>query len=204
MSSILTDRPVVLASASPRRLMLLRQVGIEPQVIPAEIEEISPRPEMSPQELVAKNSDIKALAVANTLGRRDAWIIGSDTVVAVEDEILGKPKDPMEACRMLRKLSGRWHQVLSGLCVMDAQNGRRACGCSITKVHFMQLSDEDILAYVKTGEPRDKAGSYGMQGMAGLFVDKIEGDYSTVVGMSLPMLRLMMRRLSQNEDPSRA
>ncbi|MBQ6808736.1 MAG: septum formation protein Maf [Firmicutes bacterium] len=200
MTNLLSDRPVILASASPRRLMLLRQIGIEPQVLPAEIKEISPRPDMPPHELVSKNSLIKALAAKKCLGEKDAWIIAADTVVAVEKTVLGKPKNPEEACRMLRLLSGRWHHVLSGLCLMDGLSGKQLCGCAITKVHFSQLSDEEILSYVKTGEPRDKAGSYGMQGQAALFVDRIEGDYSTVVGMSLPLLRKMLQKINQPED----
>ena len=198
--SLLTNRPVILASASPRRLMLLRQVGIEPKVIPAEIQEISPRPEMPPHVLVSKNAEIKALAVAKCVGTTDALIIASDTVVAVDKQILGKPKTPKDACEMLRLLSNRWHNVLSGICLVDAANGKRLCGFSSTKVHFSQLSDEDIIAYVKTGEPRDKAGAYGMQDQAVLFVDRIEGDYSTVVGMSMPMLRFMIRKLSEMQE----
>ena len=199
--SLLTDRAVILASASPRRLMLLRQIGIEPKVIAAEIREKSPRPGMPPAKLVMKNADLKALAVSKCIPQQDGLIIAADTVVALDDQILGKPRGPMEARNMLRSLSGRWHQVFSGLCLLDGVTGKRICGYSTTKVHFVPLTEQEISAYVATGEPRDKAGAYGMQGQGGLFVDRIEGDYTTVVGMSLPLLRMMILKLEEKRDP---
>lgn len=198
--SLLTNRAVVLASASPRRLMLLRQIGIEPRVIAAEIQEIGPRPGMPAGKLVMKNANLKALAVSKCIPKQDEWIIAADTVVALDNQLLGKPKGPEEARRMLRALSGRWHQVFSGLCLLDAQSGRRLSGYSTTKVHFSSLTDQEIAAYIATGEPRDKAGAYGMQGQASLFVDRIEGDYTTVVGLSLPLLRMMFRKLEEKKD----
>lgn len=202
MANLLTDRPVILASASPRRLMLLRQVGINPQVIPVEVQELKPRPRLAAEDLTLQNAKLKALTAKNMVGKTDAWIIAADTVVSINKMILGKPKDTVEACKMLRILSGRWHRVLTGLCLIDAQTGNRISGCSIARVLFENLSDQDILSYVKTGEPKDKAGAYGMQGQGALFVNRIEGDYSTVVGLSLPMLRIMMNKISQPKEES--
>ena len=148
-----------------------------------------------------KNADLKALAVSKCIPQQDGLIIAADTVVALDDQILGKPRGPMEARNMLRSLSGRWHQVFSGLCLLDGVTGKRICGYSTTKVHFVPLTEQEISAYVATGEPRDKAGAYGMQGQGGLFVDRIEGDYTTVVGMSLPLLRMMILKLEEKRDP---
>ena len=196
--NLLTDRPIILASASPRRLELLRQIGVTPQVIPAVVEELSPGSETPPAVLVEKNALRKAMSVARYLGPQNALVIGADTVVAQEGTVLGKPKDPADAERMLGMLSGQWHQVFSGLCVVDGRNGRRVSGCSVTKVHFVEMTADEIAAYVATGDPLDKAGAYGMQSLAALYVDRILGDYSTVVGMSLPLLRIMVRHLTED------
>lgn len=195
--SLLTDRRVILASASPRRLALLAQVGVRPEVIVAAVAEERGLP---PRALVAANAARKAQAVAARLGRCDAWIIGADTVVAQGEVVFGKPCGAAEAARMLAALSGNTHSVFTGQCVVDGSSGRSQTAVSETRVHFETLDETEISAYVATGEPLDKAGAYGMQAQAGLFVRAIEGDYSTVVGLSLPLLRAMLRAFPVGED----
>lgn len=198
--ALLTKRHFVLASASARRLMLLQQVGIAPEVIVAEVAEAEAASGLAPAALVTENARRKAQAVASRLGCCDAWILGADTVVALDGMIFGKPRDAADARRMLQALSGRTHSVFTGQCLVDGESGRSLSQASETRVRFAVLDAEEIDAYVATGEPLDKAGAYGMQAQAGTFVLSIEGDYSTVVGLSLPMLRLMLRALSVAED----
>ena len=134
----------------------------------------------------------KAAAVATTFP--DAVVIGADTIVVVEQEILGKPMDADDAIRMLRLLSGRRHEVASAVAVQRASQGLRLVDSAVTAVWFRELSEAEIAAYVATGEPLDKAGAYGIQGRAALFVDRLEGDYFTVVGLPLARLAALLER----------
>jgi len=134
----------------------------------------------------------KAAAVATTFP--DAVVIGADTIVVVEQEILGKPMDADDAIRMLRLLSGRRHEVASAVAVQWASQGLRLVDSAVTAVWFRELSEAEIAAYVATGEPLDKAGAYGIQGRAALFVDRLEGDYFTVVGLPLARLAALLER----------
>ena len=200
MSSLLTKRPVVLASASPRRLMLLQQVGVTPEVITAEVEEHQQaKPGQTLEELVMANAALKAHAVVKKLTGRDFLIVAADTVVAKDGQIYGKPADKVEAAAMLYSLAGNCHTVYSGLCVIDAKTGRECVDVSETQVWFTNMSKAEIFAYIESGEPMDKAGAYGMQAIGALFVQRIEGDYSTVVGLSLPLLRDMIGRITGEE-----
>ncbi len=175
---------MILASQSPRRRELLRQMGFTDfRVVPAKGEERSPEG-LAPGPLVEYLSAQKAEEVARAWP--EALVIASDTVVAVDGEVLGKPRDRESALRMLRELSGRANTVYSGVTVRRGSLVRTEHEAA--KVFFRTLTEEEIEAYVDTGEPMDKAGAYGIQGLGALLVERIEGDYFTVVG--LPVCRL--------------
>lgn len=188
--------PVVLASGSPRRQQLLRQIGAEFVVIIPDIEEIH-REEETPGEFVRRLALEKARSVRH--GRSDGVVLGSDTVVVLESAILGKPTDPADAQRMLRQLSGKTHIVFTGYALIDIARGREVVGHEETSVTFRSLEAEEINRYVATGHPLDKAGSYGIQDDFGaVFVERISGDYYTVVGLPLSRVYLELRRMAQD------
>ena len=174
---------IILASASPRRRELLAELGCRFEIITADIDENIP--EKDPAVHVCILAERKAMAVREKAGD-DALIIAADTVVCADGEILGKPCDRADAERMLRMLSGRRHEVISGIAV--GINGRVHTAYESTAVTFKRLSDREISAYLNTNEPYDKAGAYAVQGIASLFIERIEGDYFNVVG--LPRHRL--------------
>ena len=178
---------VILASQSPRRRDLLTLIGVPHEVRPADIDEtVLPGERPAPHaERLARG---KALAIASA--EPDALTIGSDTIVVVDGDILGKPADTDEARRMLRRLSGREHVVFTAVAVADG--GRVASGVEEVTVRFRALGDDEIDAYVATGEPMDKAGAYGIQGYGATIVEGIDGDYFAVMGLALGrMVRLM-------------
>lgn len=180
MSSETSSRPtIVLASASPRRLELLRQVGIEPEVRPVDVDE-SVLPGEVPQDYVTRLALAKARAAARHESRP---VLGSDTAVVIEGEILGKPLDAENAAAMLRRLSGRIHTVLTAVALLHGSAERVVV--TSTEVEFAPLSEAEIQAYWETGEPADKAGAYGIQGRAAAFVRRVNGSYSGVVGLPL-------------------
>jgi septum formation protein len=176
----------VLASASPRREELLRSVGVEPVIRPVSIDETL-LPGESPEDLVLRLAAAKAGAAAGSGGSDGAVVaIGADTVVALGDEVFGKPSDDAEARTMLSRLSGCRHRVLTGVAVADGQQ----CwsGLDESSVWFRELDAADIDCYVASGEPADKAGAYAIQGRAALFVDRIEGSYHGIVGLPLRLV----------------
>ena len=204
---------LVLASASPRRQELLRTAGISFVVQPADVDE-TPLPEESARDCAERLAREKALPVWRS--RPQDLVLGADTVVVVEGEMLGKPADSDDAARMLRMLSGREHQVITGVCLLsqgarDQRSGARESrsqvshgkvgteNCAVrsasesTLVTMSELSDEEIREYVATGEPMDKAGAYAIQGMASRWIPRIEGDYSNVVGLPLALVYRMLR-----------
>lgn len=229
---------IVLASGSPRRKELLAKTGLSFRVIVSDADELSGSA-LPPADVAMQNAKLKALAVARDLPN-SAIVIGADTIVVLDGRIFGKPVDEDDAYRMLRELSGRTHQVITGVCIArgktsvilseqresknpatgcesmrdpstsalrafaqddvdklaaSAQDDERAgaqsvtCFAETTDVTFRELSDDDIVAYVSTGEPLDKAGAYGIQGGAGRFVDHIAGDYDNVVGLPVERLK---------------
>ena len=198
--NLLTDKKIVLASASPRRLDLLKQVGVQPKVLPVQVQERQDLAGLSPETLVIYNATLKAQTAADSY-RGDALILGADTVVYRDGQLFGKPRDKAEAVAMLFSLSGSTHSVFTGQCLIDSASGRTVAAARETQVTFDEMSEEAILAYVNSEEPLDKAGAYGMQGLGGLFVHSIQGDYSTVVGLSLPLLYQMVRQLEREESP---
>ncbi len=188
------DDQIILASASPRRKDLLEQIGLEFQVIPSNAEEIL-LPGETPEEHVVRLSLDKASEVANRAAVAGRWVIGSDTIVLCDDQVLGKPADAQQAAEMLHQLSGREHQVLSGYAILDRKTGEQRSEAVTTRVHFRDLTDEEIARYIASGEPADKAGSYAIQGLGVCFVAGIEGSYTNVVGLPLCRLTLAMKEL---------
>ena len=185
---------LILASASPRRIELLQQIGLECQVVPSGVEEQELAGE-TPEQHVIRLSLAKAQAVADRTDLPGRWVIGSDTIVLCGTRILGKPRSDSEAMEMLRQLSGREHEVLSGYAVIDRENGRKRVEAVSTKVRFRQLTDDEIARYIATGEPADKAGAYAIQGLGVCFVAGIEGSYTNVVGLPLCRLTLALKDL---------
>ncbi|OYD08259.1 Maf family protein [Paludifilum halophilum] len=186
---------LVLASGSPRRRELLRTLGVPFSVYPSSVTEEVPG-DPFPGELVEILAAKKALAVAHT--QDHALVIGSDTVVALNGEILGKPKDADDAVGILQRLQGQAHQVYTGIALVEVDGGkvsRRLIGHRVTEVMVRSMNREEIEWYVATGEPMDKAGAYGLQGIGSMWVDWIDGCYTNVVGMSLPLLYDMLNEL---------
>lgn len=176
------DSPeIVLASASPRRLELLDRLGVEPTVLPPDIDE-TPLPAEAADAYVVRLAVAKAAAVAATL-TGDALVIAADTTVEIDGDILAKPLDAVDAAVMLRRLSGRRHRVFTGVAVRRGDDVRSEVVA--TGVRFAALTEADIDWYVGTGEPLDKAGAYALQGAGGVFVEAVEGSVSNVVGLPL-------------------
>jgi septum formation protein len=182
---------LLLASASPRRAELLTQAGIP---FRAEVPLINETAEKSstPKGLVLKLAREKALEVSTRF--QDRYILAADTTVIYEGEIIGKPSDKTDAFRMLELLSGNKHEVYTGLTLMDTSTGRLESDVAVTSVWMKTLSASQIKNYLATGEPFDKAGAYAIQGLAGLFIEKIDGCYTNVVGLPLGLLYDLLRR----------
>ena len=176
----------ILASGSPRRKELLELMGLEFKVIVSQADEDSVSKDLKPELYVQELALLKASATAKeVLRNKNAVIISADTIVTLDGQILGKPKD---AFNMLSKLSGREHEVYTGYCVMRISDGKAVCGKVRTKVKFKDLSDDKIRGYINSGEPMDKAGAYGIQGLGSLLIEKIDGDYFNVVGLPISAL----------------
>lgn len=181
--------PLILASGSPRRRELLDFMGLTYTVETPDVDEsFSGRP----SETVMEISRRKAAAVAAR--HSDSIIIAADTLVFA-DGALGKPHTPERAKEMLRSLAGNWHHVYTGITVINTRSGRVLRNVDKTRVHLVPMTEQEIDAYVATGEPLDKAGAYGIQGMGGMFVDRIDGSYSNVVGLPMSMLRIMLAQV---------
>jgi len=181
---------LVLASASPRRQELLRSARILFDVQPAHIPEDA-LPGESAMVCAERLAREKALAVARQ--RPQDCVLGADTVVVVDGQLLGKPSDSADAARMLRLLSGREHQVITGVCLVVG--GKPSVASETTIVTVNELTDQDIAEYVASGEPMDKAGAYAIQGIASRWIPRIEGDYSNVVGLPVALVFCMLREL---------
>ena len=181
--------PLILASGSPRRRELLDLMGLTYTVETPDVDEsFSGRP----SETVMEISRRKAAAVAAR--HSDSIIIAADTLVFA-DGALGKPHTPERAKEMLRSLAGNWHHVYTGITVINTRSGRILRNVDKTRVQLVSMTEQEIDAYVATGEPLDKAGAYGIQGMGGMFVDRIDGSYSNVVGLPMSMLRIMLAQV---------
>jgi septum formation protein len=182
--------PLVLASSSPRRSEILTAVGWPFETHPAGVDETRLKDEPA-EDFVRRLAREKAEAVART--RLFGLVLGADTTVLVDGEILEKPRDAEDARRMLRRLSGRWHEVLTGVALMRAETGRAAVGVERTRVRFAETSEEEIAWHVETGDVLDKAGAYAIQGRAALFIEAIDGDYWNVVGLPVRLVYELAR-----------
>jgi len=187
-----TARPLVLASASPARLRLLRDAGLDPRVVVSDVDE-SQVEATEPRAVVQELSTRKAEVVA---GRLSAGIVvGCDSMLLLDGRVLGKPADAEEATARWHDMRGRTGTLLTGHTVIDAACGRRACGVAATEVRFGTPTDEEVAAYVATGEPLRVAGAFTLDGRSAPFVDGIDGDPGNVIGLSLPLLRTLLAEL---------
>ena len=188
-----TFEKLVLASRSPRRAEILRSVGWPFEVVIAGVDETATEQE-SPDAYVRRLSLAKAKAVAATLA--EGLVLGADTTVVIDDQILGQPIDNDDARRMLKLLSGRWHEVLTAVALVRAENqSEPVVGIETTRVRFAELTDAEIEWYVSTGEPLDKAGAYGIQKQASLFIEEIQGDYFNVMGLPIRLVYELARKV---------
>ncbi len=180
---------IILASGSPRRKELMHALGMDFTVRESRADETVDK-DLPPYFICEQLSLLKASSVAAELKSegKDAIVIGADTIVVADGTIVTKPNDAADAKNILSSLSGKWHSVFTGVTVMNTKTAKSETFYEETKVHFLNLDDSMIDAYIKTGEPMDKAGAYGIQGKGALFIDRIDGDYFNVVG--LPICRL--------------
>lgn len=182
---------LVLASGSPRRRTLLAQLGRPFVVVPADADE-TPRPGERPWALVRRLAALKAVMVGERLKEPGTWVLGADTVVAAAGDLLGKPRDPEEARAMLRLLSGRTHQVYTGVALWDHGSGRGWVRVAVAAVTFRALTPLEIEEYVAGGEPLGKAGAYAVQGRAGAWVSALRGNVETVIGLPLDVVQELL------------
>lgn len=196
----LTKKRLVLASASPRRAEILRAVGWQFDVMAADVDETS-RPGEAPSAYVERLAETKAAAIAASIAVDDTTariVLGADTTVVIDGEILGKPRDANDARAMLRRLQNRWHEVLTGVALVNikgTEKRRAVVAHQVTRVRFGAMSANEIEVYVASGEPMDKAGAYAVQGGAALFIERIEGDYWNVVGLPVRLVYRLAQRL---------
>ena len=180
------DTEIILASSSPRRAELIRYLGIAFDTDVSDAEEIT---EGAPDILTAENAKLKAQAVSRRHPGR--WVLGADTLVFACGQPLGKPRDREDALRMLRMLSGKWHEVYTGICLTNGTVTDTRV--SVSRVHFTDMTESDMLSYIATGEPFDKAGAYALQGAAGAFIDRAEGSFSGVIGLDICLTHQLLR-----------
>ena len=190
--------PLVLASASPARLATLRSAGVDPVVIVSGVDE-DRIGDLPPAELALQLAELKCAAVADRSGLPDdAVVLGCDSVLDLDGSALGKPRDPDEAVRRWQAMRGRSGVLHTGHCLRDTATGNVAAATASTTVHFADVSDAEITAYVATGEPLHVAGAFTVDGLGGAFVTGIEGDHHNVVGLSLPLLRDLLAELGRS------
>jgi len=187
-----TTGRVILASASPRRIELLQQLGLRFEIVTSGVDEDF-RGGESPREHVLRLAGAKAGAVSRL--HPDAWVLGADTIVVIDGEILGKPGSPAEAVAMMRKLSGREHRVFTGFSVLSAERGAAASEAVESSVIFRKLGEDEAAWYAATEEPYDKAGAYAVQGLGAFFIREIRGSYTNVMGLPLCEVVDVMKKL---------
>jgi septum formation protein len=187
----MTREPLTLASSSPRRRQLLEMLGIPVRVIPSNVPEVR-RAVETPVDYVER------LAREKALGVRGRLVLGADTTVVVRDEVLEKPDDAGDALRMLRKLQGRTHQVVTSVALVKGERVHQAT--DVTNVVFRRMTDDFLRAYVATGEPMDKAGAYGIQGFGAALVERIEGDFFSVMGLPLRLVLALLEEAGERYE----
>jgi len=188
-----TDSPLVLASGSPRRRELLADLGLDFKVHPSPLDEPAPEAGESPMEYVRRMAEMKTMDVARN--RNGSAVIGADTIVVLETRIMGKPTSKLDALEMLTSLSGKTHQVMTGFCIVFP-DGQRVTKVVSTDVHMRVSTETELMGYIDTGEPEDKAGAYAIQGIGTFLVTAIRGSYTNVVG--LPVARVLDILLSSS------
>lgn len=187
------NKKIILASGSPRRREILENIGLDFSVSVSNADESAVSPQGIPVGIyVQELAMLKAAASAKT-AERGALVIGADTVVSLDGKILTKPTDENDAFEMLTELSGKTHEVYTGICVTDTSDMKSVCRSACTNVTFSPLTEKIVRAYIQTGEPSDKAGAYGIQGKGALLVEKIDGDYFNVVGLPVKLLSEILR-----------
>jgi septum formation protein len=192
---------LILASSSPRRAEVLRNAGFVFEIRPADVDETR-QPHEAAEDYVRRVAQAKARAISEPAraDRERAIVIAADTIVLAEGQILGKPRDAEDARRMLRLFSGKTHEVLTALSVINVPAAKEALHVEKTRVEFLKMSEEEMETYIQTGEPLDKAGAYGIQGIAGRFATRIEGCYFNVLGLPLSRLWTTLQSLGWKED----
>jgi septum formation protein len=183
---------LILASSSPRRRDLLSSLGVQFRIVPAQVQEI-PFSHEAANDFAVRVAEQKALTIGTIYP--DAWVIGADTIVVIEGEILGKPRDSQDAQRMLRRLANREHVVMTGYAVVKVAEGKKASGLEETRVKINALAEREIAWYINTGEPFDKAGGYAIQGKGAFMVEWIAGSYTNVVGLPLCQLIRLLKEM---------
>ncbi|MFC5529285.1 Maf family protein [Cohnella yongneupensis] len=195
MSSNATSlHTLVLASTSPRRQELIRLLGLPVEIVPSNVDEDTPS-DWTPEQIVEGLSRRKAFSVQEKIAGQasgSSIVVGSDTIVVLEREVMGKPTDTEDAIRMLKRLSGRTHEVFTGVTCVRVSDGESITSHRVTQVRMRELTDEQIKRYVATGEPMDKAGAYGLQGIGALLVESIDGDFFNVVGLPVSLVSVML------------
>lgn len=192
IAKLLGGRKLILASRSPRRAEILKKEKVEFEVkVPLNFKEESPS--SNPMKHVLSLSKRKATSVSDQV--EQAIILGADTIVVLDGEILGKPQNKEEAFFMLKRLSGRMHKVYTGITLVNKYNGKMISDYDLTEVKFNHLDKEKLLAYIDTGEPMDKAGAYGIQGMGGFLVESIRGSLDNVIGLPTEKLKQMLSQI---------
>jgi len=183
---------ITLASSSPRRKALLEEAGLTFSICPADIDEDIRKGE-SPREHTIRLAEEKAQVVAKKTN--DSWIIGADTIVFIDNQILGKPSDINEARKMLNLISGRYHTVVTAFCILNVSTGKTVKKAVESKVKIKKLADKEIEDYLKTGEPLDKAGAYAVQGVGNFMIEEIGGSYTNVVGLPMEELKDALKKV---------
>lgn len=195
--SMTVQKKLILASSSPRRQELIGTLRLPYEIRVSDVNEDT-EPGLKPHEIVEQLSSRKAQAVCEMYKqeeRTDGIVIGSDTIVVVDGEVLGKPKDKQDAFRMLNTLQGRKHEVYTGVACIDLGTGQHLVSHHVTSVYMKPLTPTQIERYIDTGEPMDKAGSYGIQGLGATIIERIDGDYFNVVGLPVSLLSDQLERL---------
>jgi septum formation protein len=187
---------VILASASPRRVELLQQMGLEFEVVVSQVVEDNTK-ELPPHELVTWQAKAKALDVAKSLQSKDL-VLGADTIVVLNGQVFGKPLDAAEAKKMLTILSGKTHEVITGVALVDSEKNTLWTDYTVTKVKMSSFDNGQIERYIKTGEPLDKAGAYAIQGKGAMLVESITGCYTNVVGLPIPLVYNLLKKAGMN------
>lgn len=182
---------IILASSSPRRKEILGNTNLKFKIIKSNIDEVILSKE-SPYQVVMRLAYEKSMDIAYS--NRDKLIIGADTVVCLDDVILGKPKDELEAIEMIKKLSGKTHQVITGISLINLDANKKIIDYVVSYVKFKKLSHEDVIDYIQTNESLDKAGAYGIQGYGALLVEEIKGDYFNIVGLPISKLSDLLKK----------